>query len=85
MIMLPGLGRGVNPHKMKRMMKQMGINIEELDDVEQIVIRTSKKKYVFGSDVSVSVMTARSSAQVRARSRFSAVAGWYQRLPRVVR
>ncbi len=56
--MLPGLGRGVNPHKMKRMMKQMGINIEELDDVEQIIIRTSNKKYVFGSDVSVSIMTA---------------------------
>ena len=56
--MLPGLGRGMNPHKMKRMMKQMGINIEEIDDVEQIVIRTSDKKIVFDSDVAVTVMTA---------------------------
>lgn len=55
--MMPGLGRGMNPHKMKRMMKQMGINIEELDDVEQIIIRTSNKKIVFDSDVAVTIMT----------------------------
>ena len=56
--MIPGLGRGMNPHKMKRMMKQMGINIEELDDVEEIIIRTSDKEYVFGSDVAVTIMVA---------------------------
>jgi nascent polypeptide-associated complex subunit alpha len=33
--MIPGFGRGMNPHKMKRMMKQMGINIQELEDVEE--------------------------------------------------
>jgi nascent polypeptide-associated complex subunit alpha len=56
--MIPGLGRGMNPHKMKRMMKQMGINIQEFDDVEEIIIRTADKEYVFGSDVAVTVMTA---------------------------
>ena len=56
--MLPGLGRGMNPHKMKRMMKQMGINIEEISDVEKIIIRTSNKEYIFGSDVAVSIMVA---------------------------
>ena len=57
--MLPGLGgRGVNPHRMKRMMKQMGINIEEIDDVEEIVIRTSDKEYIFDGEVAVTVMVA---------------------------
>jgi nascent polypeptide-associated complex subunit alpha len=56
--MIPGLGRGMNPHKMKRMMKQMGINIQELDDVEEIIIRTSEKEYVFDQDTAVTIMTA---------------------------
>ena len=56
--MIPGLGRGMNPHKMKRMMKQMGINIQEFDDVEEIIIRTSDKEYVFDQDAAVTVMTA---------------------------
>jgi nascent polypeptide-associated complex subunit alpha len=55
--MLPGLGRGMNPHKMKRMMKQMGINVDELTDVEKIVIRTSDKEYIFDGEVAVTVMT----------------------------
>lgn len=53
--MIPGF-RGMNPHKMKRMMKQMGINIQELDDVEEIIIRTSDKEYVFDNDVAVTIM-----------------------------
>jgi nascent polypeptide-associated complex subunit alpha len=48
----------MNPHKMKRMMKQMGINIEEITDIETIIIRTSDKEYIFNSDVAVTVMTA---------------------------
>ena len=56
--MLPGLGRGMNPHKMKRMMKQMGINIEELSDVEKIIIRTADKEYIFNSDVAVTIMAS---------------------------
>lgn len=55
--MLPGLGRGMNPHKMKRMMKQMGINIDEITDIERIIIRTTDKEYIFDEDVSVTVMT----------------------------
>ena len=56
--MIPGLGRGMNPHKMKRMMKQMGINIEDMDDVVEIIIRTPDKEYVFDDDVAVTVMVA---------------------------
>ncbi len=55
--MIPGMGRGMNPHKMKRMMKQLGINIEELDNVDKIIIRTADKEYVFDDDVAVTIMT----------------------------
>jgi len=51
--MFPG-GR-VNPRQMKAMMKRMGISTEEIDDVEEIIIRTRAKEYVF-SEAVVSIM-----------------------------
>lgn len=47
----------MNPAKVKQMMKQMGINITEINDVEQVIIRTPEKDIVF-NDASVSVMNA---------------------------
>lgn len=47
----------MNPAKMKQMMKQMGINIEDVDDVEQVIIRTSEKDIIF-NNAKVSIMTA---------------------------
>ncbi len=56
--MIPGMGgRGMNPAKMKQMMKQMGINIEDVDDVEQVIIKTSEKDIIF-NNAKVSIMTA---------------------------
>ncbi|SDG33188.1 Nascent polypeptide associated complex NAC [Methanolobus vulcani] len=56
--MFPGIGgRGMNPAKVKQMMKQMGINITEIDDVEQVIIRTPAKDIVF-NDANVSIMNA---------------------------
>ncbi|MBP1910524.1 nascent polypeptide-associated complex protein [Methanolobus bombayensis] len=56
--MFPGIGgRGMNPAKVKQMMKQMGINITEIDDVEQVIIRTADKDIVF-NDANVSIMNA---------------------------
>ncbi|WP_445474415.1 nascent polypeptide-associated complex protein [Methanococcoides methylutens] len=56
--MIPGMGgRGMNPKKVKQMMKQMGINIDEIEDVEQVIIRTADKDIVF-NDASVSIMNA---------------------------
>jgi nascent polypeptide-associated complex subunit alpha len=52
--MMPGM-RGVNPRQMKQAMKRMGISTEELDNVEEIVIRTKDKEYVF-KEASVSIM-----------------------------
>ncbi len=56
--MIPGMGgRGMNPAKVKQMMKQMGINITEVNDVEQVIIRTSDKDIVF-NDANVSIMNS---------------------------
>jgi len=52
--MFPG-GR-VNPRQMKAMMKRMGISQEDIDDVEEIVIKTKSKDYIF-HEAAVSIMT----------------------------
>lgn len=41
--------RNVDPRTLKRMMKQMGIKTEDLEGVEEIIIKTKSKNYVFGS------------------------------------
>ncbi len=53
--MLPGAG--MNPRQMSMMMKKLGIDVDELDDVQEVVIKTPAKDYVF-RDASVSVMKA---------------------------
>lgn len=56
--MIPGMGgKGMNPKKMKQMMKQMGISVDEIADVEQVIIRTPDKDIVF-NDANVSIMNA---------------------------
>lgn len=47
----------MNPRKMKQMMKQMGISIDEIEDVEEVIIRTPDKEIVF-ADAVVTVMNA---------------------------
>jgi nascent polypeptide-associated complex subunit alpha len=53
--MIPG-GR-VNPRQMRQAMKRLGIEQEELDGVEEVVIRTATKEYVI-RDANVTAMTA---------------------------
>src|SRR5437870_13837051 len=53
--MIPG-GR-VNPRQMRQAMKRMGIEQEELEGVEEVVIRTATKEYVI-RDANVTAMTA---------------------------
>lgn len=50
-------GVGLNPKVLSQQMKQMGINIEELHDVEEVVIRTADAELVF-EDAVVTVMDA---------------------------
>ncbi|UCE92506.1 MAG: nascent polypeptide-associated complex protein [Methanobacteriota archaeon] len=52
--MFPG-GR-MNPKQMKAAMRRMGITQEEVDGVEEVVIRTKKKEIVF-RDAAVTAVT----------------------------
>jgi nascent polypeptide-associated complex subunit alpha len=54
----------MNPRQMKHMMKRMGIEAEELDDVEEVVIRTATKEYVF-TKASVTMMTVQGQKTVQ--------------------
>jgi nascent polypeptide-associated complex subunit alpha len=52
--MFPG-GR-MNPKQMKAAMRRMGISQEEMEDVEEVVIRTKSKEIVF-RDAAVTAVT----------------------------
>ena len=53
--MLPGMGRGMSPRRMKAMMKRAGIDVEEIEGVEEVTIKTSSKEYVI-KDAYVTLM-----------------------------
>lgn len=53
--MMPGMGR-VNPRQMKQAMRKMGISTEEITDVQEIIILTKTKEYVF-KEAEVTIMT----------------------------
>ena len=50
-------GVGLNPKMLSQQMKQLGISLEELPDVEEVVIRTADAEIVF-EDAVVTVMDA---------------------------
>lgn len=59
--MLPGMGGrggGMNPKQVAAMMKQMGITMEDIDDVEEVIIRTRGDEIVI-TNATVSKMIAR--------------------------
>lgn len=59
--MFPGMGgRGMNPAKMKQMMKQMGINTREIKDVEEIIIKTADSNIII-ENANVTIMTVQGS------------------------
>ena len=53
----PGGMRGVNPRAMNQMMKQMGIDTKEIENVEQVIIRTPDTDIIF-DDASVTKVAA---------------------------
>ncbi|MFC4246697.1 nascent polypeptide-associated complex protein [Natribaculum luteum] len=55
--MFGGGGGGLNPRKMEQMMKQMGIDVDELD-AEEVIIRTAETELVF-TNPDVTKMDAR--------------------------
>jgi nascent polypeptide-associated complex subunit alpha len=52
--MMPGM-RGVNPRQVKQAMKKLGIETQDLEDVQEVVIRTKSKQYVI-RDATVTIM-----------------------------
>ena len=52
--MMPGR---INPRQLNQMMKRMGINVKNIDNVKKVIIQTDTKEYVF-DDAEVSVMEA---------------------------
>jgi nascent polypeptide-associated complex subunit alpha len=66
--MMPG---NINPKKMKQMMKQLGMQVEQIEDVQKIVITTSKGNYIFDSaEVSAMTMQGQTTFQVIGSPRF---------------
>jgi NACalpha-BTF3-like transcription factor len=57
--MIPGMG-GANPRQLAMMMKKLGIDVEEIDGVEEVVVRTRSHEYRF-SKAQVSIMRAQGS------------------------
>jgi nascent polypeptide-associated complex subunit alpha len=49
--------RNMNPRQLKKMMKQLGIKTEDIENVEEIIIRTASKEYVF-KEAQVTMMEA---------------------------
>ena len=66
--MLPG---NINPRQMKAMMKKLGMNVELIEDVQSIVIKTPKGNYVFDSaEVQAMTMQGSTSYQITGDIRF---------------
>jgi len=62
---------GINPKKMKQMMKQLGMKMNTLEDVESIVIKTAKGNYVFdNAEVVETTMQGTTTYQITGESRF---------------
>jgi Nascent polypeptide associated complex NAC len=52
--------RGMSPKKLQQMMKQMGINVETIDNVIEVRITTDDREIVF-KDAEVSIMDVKGS------------------------
>ena len=47
---------GMNPRKMKQMMKQLGMDVTPIEDVEEIIVKTASGNYVFPAGTEISKM-----------------------------
>lgn len=52
--------KGMNPKKLKQMMKQMGIDVEVINDVKEVKIVTKDKELIF-KDAEVTIMDVKGS------------------------
>ncbi|MFW6121828.1 MAG: nascent polypeptide-associated complex protein [Petrotogales bacterium] len=56
--MMPGLPGRMNQRQMNQMMRRLGINVKNIDNVEKVIIQTDSKEYVF-DNAEVTVMEAK--------------------------
>jgi len=49
--------RRFNPRQMNQLMRQLGINVKEIENVEKVIIQTKDKEYIF-RDAEVTLMEA---------------------------
>ena len=60
----------MNSRQMQQMMKRLGINVKEIDNVEKIIIRTDTKEYIFDSaEVTVMDSQGQKTYQITGRPR----------------
>ena len=52
--MMPGR---INPRQMNQMMRKLGINVKEIENVKKVIIQTETKEYIFDK-VEVTIMDA---------------------------
>ena len=65
--MMPGR---MNPRQMQQMMKRLGINVREIENVEEIIIRTDTKEYIFDkAEVTVMDAQGQKTFQISGRPR----------------
>jgi len=70
--MMPG---NINPKKMKQMMKQLGMKVDQIDDVQRIIIETPKGKYIFDTaEVTAMTMQGVTTYQIAGQPRFEEAA-----------
>lgn len=55
--MIPGIPGRVNQRQMNQMMRRLGINIKNIDNVEKVIILTDSKEYIF-EEAEVTIMDA---------------------------
>ena len=55
--MIPGMPGRVNQRQMNQMMRRLGINIKNIDNVEKVIILTDSKEYIF-EEAEVTIMDA---------------------------
>lgn len=66
---------GMNPRKMKQMMKQLGMDVRPIDDVQEIVITTPQGRYVFDqAEVAIMKMQGITTWQITGEPRFEEAA-----------
>lgn len=64
---------GMNPKKMKQMMKQLGMKMDNIEDVEKVVVYTPAGNYIFdNAEVVVTTMQGTTTYQVNGNPRFEA-------------